>query len=98
MFLNHLKRHFVGEKSVQCPDCGELFYIDYDLKLHIKREHLMHLNTDTEGASIELGESPIKADAKRKKGVTGGAGLSNLSKLGKRGRETGMQVALQRFF
>ena len=58
----------------------------------------MHLNTDTEGASIELGESPIKADAKRKKGVTGGAGLSNLSKLGKRGRETGMQVALQRFF
>ena len=58
----------------------------------------MHLNTDTEGASIELGESPIKADAKRKKGVTGGAGLSNLSKLGKRGRETGMQVALHRFF
>ena len=39
LFLNHLKRHFVGEKSVQCPDCGELFYIDYDLKLHIKKRH-----------------------------------------------------------
>ena len=53
----------------------------------------MHLNTDTEGASIELSESPVKGDAKRKKGVTGGAGLGALSKLGKRSRETGMQVA-----
>ena len=54
----------------------------------------MHLNTDTEGASIQLSESPVKGDAKRKKGVTGGAGLGALSKLGKRSRETGMQVAL----
>ena len=54
----------------------------------------MHLNTDTEGASIELSESPVKGDAKRKKGVTGGAGLGSLSKLGKRSRDTGMQVAL----
>ena len=53
----------------------------------------MHLNTDTEGASIQLSESPVKGDAKRKKGVTGGAGLGALSKLGKRSRETGMQVA-----
>jgi len=52
----------------------------------------MHLNTDTEGASIQLSESPVKGDAKRKKGVTGGAGLGALSKLGKRSRETGMQV------
>ena len=52
----------------------------------------MHLNTDTEGASIQLSESPVKGDVKRKKGVTGGAGLGALSKLGKRSRETGMQV------
>ena len=96
-----LKHHLInhtGETPFLCLHCWKSFSSHIDLKLHIKREHLMHLNTDTEGASIELGESPIKADAKRKKGVTGGAGLSNLSKLGKRGRETGMQVALQRFF
>merc|ERR1711994_260415 len=90
-----LKHHLInhtGETPFLCLHCWKSFSSHIDLKLHIKREHLMHLNTDTEGASIELGESPIKADAKRKKGVTGGAGPSNLSKLGKRGRETGMQV------
>ena len=45
----------------------------------------------TEGHS-QLSEIPVKGDVKRKKGVTGGAGLGALSKLGKRSRETGMQV------
>ena len=92
-----LKHHLInhtGETPFLCLHCWKSFSSHIDLKLHIKREHLMHLNTDTEGASIQLSESPVKGDAKRKKGVTGGAGLGALSKLGKRSRETGMQVAL----
>ena len=91
-----LKHHLInhtGETPFLCLHCWKSFSSHIDLKLHIKREHLMHLNTDTEGAtSIQLSESPVKGDAKRKKGVTGGAGLGALSKLGKRSRETGMQV------
>ena len=90
-----LKHHLInhtGETPFLCLHCWKSFSSHIDLKLHIKREHLMHLNTDTEGASIQLSESPVKGDVKRKKGVTGGAGLGALSKLGKRSRETGMQV------
>merc|ERR550519_3346666 len=90
-----LKHHLIthtGETPFLRLHCWKSFSSHIDLKLHIKKEHLMHLNTETEGASIQLSESPVKGDAKRKKGVTGGAGLGALSKLGKRSRETGMQV------
>merc|ERR1719319_1865653 len=77
-----------------CLHCWKSFSSHIDLKLHIKREHLMHLNTDTEGASAQLAESPMKLEGKRKKGVSGGlGGLGGLTRGAKRPREVGgMQV------
>ena len=42
-FNKHMERHEAGEKNLQCPDCDETFYIEYDLKVHRNKKHEKHL-------------------------------------------------------
>ena len=39
-FNKHMERHEAGEKSIQCPDCEETFYIEYDLQVHKNKKHV----------------------------------------------------------
>jgi len=94
-----LKHHLInhtGETPFLCLHCWKSFSSHIDLKLHIKREHLMHLNTNTGTAGVAAtgGEEPAAAatspaeGAKKKKVIRGPVPAPKSEKVDEPGVET----------
>ena len=45
-YKNHMLRHEAKEKQFSCEQCGEAYFIEYDLRLHVQNKHNQRFHCD----------------------------------------------------